>query len=453
MAALSSGGSLSSGSKSPAPLKIILDSSSEPFPKSSQWNDSERKLWTVLLFLMTTVVFSARTIVPLVAVNVSKEFGWDKTDTGLVLGSFFWGYPIAQIPGGMISDRIGGDFVIVRAAFIWGTVTILTPLVPYFFATKGGTIMSMTFLRFLMGLTQGVHFPSLTSLLSQKVSSDKRAYVLSCVFASSSLGTLLTGAIGSIIMEHSNWHYVFYFFGTVGIAVACLIHSYSRKQRRKTYFSFQNGRAGTTKEEDEKKSLPIMKLLTKRPFWGLLIGHSTMNFTMYLILSWMPTYFKELFPQGKGWVYNVLPWLAAMPASVTGGCLGDALIARKVPVGISRKVMHTISMFGMAFSLLCVGLTDSYHASLILMVIAVMSQACCNSSIPPNAQDIAPKHAGMVFGIMNAMGAVQGFVGTYIAGCILHSTGSWSAVFNMSAAVCLFGWSVFTLFAVGTPVV
>lgn len=42
---------------------------------------SERRLWTVLLFVMTSVLFSARTIVPLVAVNLSKEFGWDKTDT------------------------------------------------------------------------------------------------------------------------------------------------------------------------------------------------------------------------------------------------------------------------------------------------------------------------------------------------------------------------------------
>ncbi|XP_063968038.1 voltage-gated purine nucleotide uniporter SLC17A9-like isoform X2 [Lytechinus pictus] len=438
---------------SPPPLKIVLDSKSDPYSKSSQWNDSERRLWTVLLFVMTSVLFSARTIVPLVAVNVSKEFGWDKADTGLVLGSFFWGYPIAQIPGGVMSDKIGGDYVIIRAAFIWGGVTIVTPLIPYLFTTKGGTIMSMTVLRFLMGLTQGVHYPSLTSLLSQKVAADKRAYVMSCVFAASSLGTLLTGAIGSIIMDHSNWHYVFYFFGIISIVVATVIQSFSRKQRRKTFFSFQNGRAGTRKEDEEKKSLPIMKLLTKKPFWGVLVSHNALNFSMWLLISWMPTYFKDVFPESKGWVYNVLPWLAAIPASVAGGCLGDALIAHKVPVGISRKIMHTLSMFGMAFSLLSVGLTDSYHASLALMVIAVMAQSLTNSSIPPNAQDIAPKHAGSVFGIVNAMGAVQGFVGTYIAGHILHSTGSWSAVFNMSACVCLFSWMVFTLFAVGTPVI
>ncbi|XP_063968037.1 voltage-gated purine nucleotide uniporter SLC17A9-like isoform X1 [Lytechinus pictus] len=438
---------------SPPPLKIVLDSKSDPYSKSSQWNDSERRLWTVLLFVMTSVLFSARTIVPLVAVNVSKEFGWDKADTGLVLGSFFWGYPIAQIPGGVMSDKIGGDYVIIRAAFIWGGVTIVTPLIPYLFTTKGGTIMSMTVLRFLMGLTQGVHYPSLTSLLSQKVAADKRAYVMSCVFAASSLGTLLTGAIGSIIMDHSNWHYVFYFFGIISIVVATVIQSFSRKQRRKTFFSFQNGRAGTRKEDEEKKSLPIMKLLTKKPFWALAISHLCVIFSYFIIINWMPTFFKEVYPESKGWVYNVLPWLAAIPASVAGGCLGDALIAHKVPVGISRKIMHTLSMFGMAFSLLSVGLTDSYHASLALMVIAVMAQSLTNSSIPPNAQDIAPKHAGSVFGIVNAMGAVQGFVGTYIAGHILHSTGSWSAVFNMSACVCLFSWMVFTLFAVGTPVI
>ncbi|ESO96227.1 hypothetical protein LOTGIDRAFT_176626, partial [Lottia gigantea] len=74
------------------------------------------------------------------------------------------------------------------------------------------------------------------------------------------------------------------------------------------------------------------------------------------------------------------------------------------------------------------------------MAIAI---SCCgfhNSGILVNPQDIAPKHAGSVFGIMNMAGAIPGFVGVYIAGHILEATKSWSAVFNQTAGGCSILW-------------
>lgn len=39
---------------------------------------SDRKLWTGLLFIATSLTFAGRTIMPLVAVKVGDEFGWNK---------------------------------------------------------------------------------------------------------------------------------------------------------------------------------------------------------------------------------------------------------------------------------------------------------------------------------------------------------------------------------------
>lgn len=77
---------------------------------------------------------------------------------GIVLGAFFWGYPFFQIIGGIVSDRIGGDYVLYRATLIWSVIAIITPQVPYYYHTKRGTISAMAFMRFLMGLTQGMIF-------------------------------------------------------------------------------------------------------------------------------------------------------------------------------------------------------------------------------------------------------------------------------------------------------
>jgi ACS family sodium-dependent inorganic phosphate cotransporter-like MFS transporter 9 len=54
---------------------------------------------------------------------------------------------------------------------------------------------------------------------------------------------------------------------------------------------------------------------------------------------------------------------------------------------------------------------------------------------------------------MNMAGAIPGFIGVYMAGHILEVTKSWSAVFNQTAAVSVFGWVVYTLFGTGKQVI
>ncbi len=75
-----------------------------------------------------------------------------------------------------------------------------------------------------------------------------------------------------------------------------------------------------------------------------------------------------------------------------------------------------------------------------------------NTGAVVNPQDLAPKHSGTVFGVMNAVGAVPGFVGVYLAGYILELTGSWVAVFNLTATINAFGLLAFVLFGSGTAI-
>ena len=60
--------------------------------------------------------------------------------------------------------------------------------------------------------------------------------------------------------------------------------------------------------------------------------------------------------------------------------------------------VQTIALCGTSLFLILISYTDSYYGSLTCMAIAV---ACCgfhNSGILVNPQDIAPRHAGSVFG-------------------------------------------------------
>lgn len=77
-----------------------------------------------------------------------------------------------------------------------------------------------------------------------------------------------------------------------------------------------------------------------------------------------------------------------------------------------------------------------------------------NNAVTVNPQDLASKnHSGSVFGLMNTVGAIPGFLGVYLAGHILELTQSWSAVFSTAAAINFCGFFIFTIFGSAEPII
>ena len=58
-----------------------------------------------------------------------------------------------------------------------------------------------------------MHFPSMISLTSQQLSESERASFFSLVTSGSALGTLLTGVLGSYVLENYQWDTVFRVLG------------------------------------------------------------------------------------------------------------------------------------------------------------------------------------------------------------------------------------------------
>ena len=81
---------------------------------------------------------------------ISKDgpFVWDKSMQGMMLGSFFWGYVLTQIPGGILAERFGPKIVFL---ICMGTVGIASVLVPV--AAQVHPYMLMA-LRVIQGLAQ-----------------------------------------------------------------------------------------------------------------------------------------------------------------------------------------------------------------------------------------------------------------------------------------------------------
>ncbi|KAM4571883.1 voltage-gated purine nucleotide uniporter SLC17A9-like isoform 2-T2 [Fundulus diaphanus] len=318
-----------------SPLDLNLHGPDEPAEDSENqnlWPRSLARKWMAMLFLGTCLLYCARMTMPVCAVSMAATFHWSKIDSGLVLGGFFWGYCFTQILGGHASDKVGGERVLFISAASWAMITAGTPVLAHL---GFHTLALMTVARILMGLLQGVFFPSLASLCSQRVVEAERGFLMSTMHSGTHLGTLLAGGMGSVMLDRNGWESMFYCTGFLAGLWAVTVWYYLL-------------RGDVTMKQMKKRSHIQPSLSSKRwlylfrkpPVWAMVFAHMCICSTSYTLLSWLPTYFKESFPHATPWVYNVVPWLIAIPSALGGGFVSDFLITRGYGVATVRKIMQ-----------------------------------------------------------------------------------------------------------------
>lgn len=89
------------------------------------------------------------------------EFIWDEATQGLVLGSFFYGYVLTQVPGGRLAEMFGGKLIYGFGVLITAIFTLLTPIAAYY------SLPALVLVRILEGMGEGVTFPAMHAMLGK----------------------------------------------------------------------------------------------------------------------------------------------------------------------------------------------------------------------------------------------------------------------------------------------
>lgn len=402
------------------------------------WPRSLARKWIVMLFMGTCFLYCARMAMPVCAVSMAATFHWSKIDSGVVLGGFFWGYCLTQILGGHASDRVGGERVLFFSASSWALITAGTPLLAHL---GSHTLALMTVARFLMGILQGVFFPSLASLCSQRVVEGERGFLMSTLQSGTHLGTLLAGGLGTLMLDRYGWESMFYSIGFLSGLWALIVWQCLLKGEL-------TPKVMETKKNSEwsLSRIPWLSLFKKPPVWAMVFAHMCICSTSYTLLSWLPTYFKESFPHATGWVYNVVPWLTAIPSALVGGYVSDFLINRGYGVASVRKIMQFFAMGVSSMFILPLSGVVTFPAAVIYICAAVGLTTFTSGGVSVNVQDLTPSCAGALFGFMNMMGSFVGVVLVSLSGYLIEVTQSWSMVFALITLVNATGLGVFLIF-------
>jgi ACS family sodium-dependent inorganic phosphate cotransporter len=408
-----------------------------------------RRTVVILLgFLSVFVCYIDRVNISVAIIPMAEEFGWSPRTQGTVLSSFFVSYLMLQIVGGLLPYRYGGKVVLGTGVLLWSLFTVLTP--PAAFAGFGILLV----VRVAMGMGEALTFPSLYSIYSRWIPLHERSRAVGLANSGIPLGTVFALVVTPYIVERLGWEWAFYLFGVVGVLW------FVAWQRQVTAEPAQHPRISAEELALIEAGAPTAQLgappplaffLARAPIWAIIVAHFCNNWSLYVLLTWLPTFVNK----GLGVDYAAVGWFAMIPHVASffflniAGNLADRMIRSGMDVGRVRKLMQTIGFGGLATALLIVGEVESAWAAIAVMSVGMALGAFSTGGFAVNHMDLAPKYAGTLMGLTNTAGTIPGVIGVFVSGLILEATGSWALVFQVAAGITLIGLAFYLLFSSG----
>lgn len=382
-----------------------------------------------------------RVIISLAAITMKTELDWTDTSKGLILSSFFVGYLIMQVLGGLLANRYGGRNVFLWAVLIWSVFTILTPPAAYV------SFSTLVFVRFMVGLGEGAAFPAVYGLINAWMRKDEVSSSIGFMTASTTAGTIFALLVAGKLIAIYGWPSVFYLFGGLGFVWAIF------------WLWKIPSRAISPEDrlEDVKKAKPPTP-------WKLLLTHPSVlclyviamagAMISYTLVTWMPSYFADTFGMttAEAGFFSLFPFITITFTTIGAGIVGDRLIKKGVATIKVRKGLTYVGFITSAIFLVALTFVSGQWIAVLCLSIsfAALGVAVPGYSVIP--AELLPRHGEVLYGFVAGCGTLASIPTIALTGVILDKTGSYDQMFLMMVAGSVIGLIVFALFAGNDPI-
>lgn len=405
--------------------------------------------WLILMTVVAVYICMIdRIAISIAIIPMAADNGWSPTVQGAVMSAFFLGYVTLQIPAGYLSDRYGGKWVLGLGVLFWSLFTILTP---------AAAALSLTMLlgcRFLMGVAEAVTWPSIYSLYSRWIHPDRRASAVGLMNSGIAGGSVIALICTPWLISVWSWQGAFYLYGVLGVAWF-LVWARRGQSSPDTVASWHEAPEHATAQDTEAASatrypkLTVAGMLRSRAVWAIAVAHIAINWSLYLVLSWFPTFVNR----EMGADLQLAGLLALAPTTMSlimaplAGRLFDGLITRGMNRLAVRRVLQSLAFAGIAAAMLLLTVGDSLIFSVTIITVSNALTALSVGGFATNHLDIAPNQSGLLMGVTNTLAALASSASVFVSGWILDITGSWDAVFQTAAGVSVFGAVIYARLA------
>jgi MFS family permease len=367
----------------------------------------------------------------------------------LVLGSFFAGYSLLQIPSGWLGDRWGSRRALALFAAVWSVATACMGLADGFLVALAAWVVN--------GIGQAGIFPCCVKSISHWFPASGRGFPNGMLTSFMSIGSVAAGALIGELLVYFSWREVVLMVALPGVVYAIGIYVWFRDrptehagvdeaERRLIQGNrlIQGDIAAAAQPSMPAQPTPWRTILTsptmlllcsQQFFRAMAAAFSGTLFPMFLQKQY------EVSVPGSGRLMSLVVVAFVIGAS-TGGALADFIFRRTGSLKHSRRGVALGSLLGCAGLLVLAYLVEDLPITFALIVASTFCSGFCGPIAYTITIDLGGRHVATVFSTMNMAGNIGAFGFPLVAGELAESVG-WQSVLLLVAGLnfaALFCW-------------
>jgi MFS family permease len=400
-----------------------------------------RRRWSIawLLGIGVLVNYFDRVNLSVAKDALHSEFGVSTVAFGYISSAFNWTYAALQLPMGVLLDRFGVRALGSLGAILWSVASFGAALSP---GTR--TFFGM---RLLLGVGEAPTFPAYSKATGYWFPRQERSLATAMFDGAAKLGPAVAVLLVGVLTLRFGWRLSFAATGLISFLYFLAFFFRYRDPRNDPHLTPEERRyivEGGAQPETRPLSdagASLGYLLRQKKIIGLVTGMFAYNYSFYLLLYWMPTYFGTLHLSAfRSDVYTAIPWLVATATDLLiGGWLVDRLVHRGHRETIVRQ---SVLVGGTAFGLAIAGAMFTHNAVIgmlwITLALGGLSAAAPVGWSVPSL--IAPRNSvGRVGGILNFGNQLSGICSPIVTGYLAGPQNSFTAAFAVAAVLLLIG--------------
>lgn len=373
--------------------------------------NSKRYIILAILFVAWFLGYCDKVAINVAAIPISKEYGLNPTQIGIIISSFSFGLAIMTLFGGYAADKFGSSKLLVVIIAIWSLFSGATGI--------AGSFMAIVILRFIYGGAEGFFPPASSVTITENFSKEEFGRAKSFLLSSGSLGTAFSTLLVAYLATSYSWRIAFYVFAVLGLADALALVIVNRGSEKK----------GMNLQKPKTKKVPLREAFKNPLVWQMPIIQFGAGFILWGLNSWLPQYWvnvKHLDIRIMA-EYTLIPNLAAFVfVNISGWILDKFSAGREKFVVIGSLLLTCISVFLMY-------ITNNIALGIVYQTIAFLGI----SFLSPALYIIVLKYVrkdlvGTATGLIGFGSSLAGIISPVLMGfSITLLKGSYLAVFGM----------------------
>ncbi|MBK5271676.1 MAG: MFS transporter, partial [Bacteroidia bacterium] len=331
--------------------------------------------------------------------------------------------------------------LIFWSLILWGVFASLTGII--------SDVRILIAIRFLLGVVESAVFPSMLLLLSRWFTKAERSRANTLMMFGNPITVLWMSIVSGYLLNSLGWRWMFIWEGVPAIIWAFfwwkLIDNKPKDAKWLTQEEKDALEEALQKEQEGIK--PVKNYLVafkSRTVILLSLQYALWSIGVYGFVIWLPSMIKaapNMSIVETGWLSSV-PYLMSIIGMIIVSYFSDKTLKRKI------FIWPSLFIGAIAFySSYLIG-PDHFWISFALLSIAGMTMYIPYGPFWATITEILPANvAGVSMALINSLGALGAFAGSYLVGYLNGSTGSFGASYAFMAGS-LFLSSVLTIIAV-----